>query len=137
MASDWNPAAFAEEMKKSTLPVSAFYLIDSPRGIEACVRELQRLLGPYGEPPHADTAYFREVRDIYEAGREVLNMDVDVPLRWKGHDCRALVRYHSVDTRQYEIELWLPGVIAAEVHGLFSDGRSGFFCAFMPPSFYD
>jgi hypothetical protein len=123
-------------MRQSTQPVSAFFLIDSPQAIETCIRELERL-APYGMPPLSDSAYIGEVRDIYAAGRDVLNVDLKVQLRWNGQEYPALVRCHSVDPGRYEIELWLPGVIANDARGMFSDGKRGFFCAFMPPAFYD
>jgi hypothetical protein len=49
----------------------------------------------------------------------------------------AGLRCHYFDKGRYEIELWLPGVIANDIADKFSDGQKGFFCAFMPPAFYD
>jgi hypothetical protein len=69
--------------------------------------------------------------------RDVLNFDHDIPLRWKGEQYRALLRCHSLGDGRYEVELWLPCVVANDASDMFKGGREGFFCAFMPPSFYD
>jgi hypothetical protein len=129
--------AFRQSMRHTTTPVSAFFLIDSLNAITRCFQELHRLLSPYGMPVLVDSSYFRCVRQIYEDGREVLNVDHDVELTWRVTKHLSLLRCHSVDKGRYEIELWLPGVVANEVSDQFSDGYKGFFCAFMPPSFYD
>lgn len=136
MSSGWNPEAFADEMSRGTFPVSAFFLIDSAEAIETCARELERL-APYGMPGLADSDYFRELRAAYAAGREVIGrVYFQVLLRWDGCEYGAAIRYHSFDQGRYEVELVLPGVIANDARKMFSDGHRGFFCGFMPPSFY-
>jgi hypothetical protein len=136
MASGWDPYAFAEQMKRSTSPVSAFFLIDSLGAIAKCVQELARLT-PYGMPCMKESTYFLRVREIYESGEEVINFDREVTLHWKSKDYLAYIRCHFFDKGRYEIELWLPGVIANDAREMFKDGREGFFCGFMPPAFYD
>jgi hypothetical protein len=132
----WDPIAYAETMKKSASPVSAFFLIDSLNAIPKCKHWLA-LLKPYAMPDMEHSKYFDDVREIYESGREVINFDHDFRLSWKDKDLQGLLRCHFVDKGRYEIELWLPGVIANEVADQFSDGHEGFWCAFMPPMFYD
>jgi hypothetical protein len=136
MNGGWKPKAYAEEMRRSTRPVSAFFLIDSLGAIAMCKQWLS-LLAAYNMPRLEDLDYFARVRDIYESGAKVMNVDYDFTLRWNNQQYSAMMRCHFVDKGQYEIELWLPGVIANEIAGNFTDGHRGFFCAFMPPGFYD
>jgi hypothetical protein len=134
--SGWDPIAHAEKMRKSTWDVSAFFLIDSLNAFSKCTQWLS-LLKPYNMPDMEHSQYFNDVREIYESSREVMNFDYDFELFWENREFPAKLRCHFVDKRKYEIELWLPGVIANEVADKFKDGREGFFCAFMPPAFYD
>ena len=71
--SGWDPVAYAETMKKSTLPVSAFFLIDSPDAFLKCKQWLA-LLKLYDMPDLEHSKYFGDVREIYEAGREVIKV---------------------------------------------------------------
>lgn len=136
MKRSWDPVAYAETMKKSTSPVSAFFLIDSLDAIPRCKQWLA-LLKPYNMLDMEHSKYFDDVREIYESGREIINFDHDFRLHWQDKDLQGLLRCHFVDKGRYEIELWLPGVIANEIADKFNDGHNGFFCAFMPPMFYD
>jgi len=131
----WDPKAYAEENKRSTSPVSAFFMIDSFEAIRKCVEELGRL-GKYGMPDMRESTYFSEIARIFGSGRTVRNFDQDVTFHWEGQDIPGVIRAHSLDAG-LEIEVWIPGVIAADAAGMFKDGREGFFCAYMPPSFYD
>ena len=127
----WDPAAHAEIMKtRVSPPVSAFFLIDSPEAIQKCIQWLS-ILQRYGMPDLSDSQYFRDVLEIFNSGRQIINFDYDFPLVWQGKEIMEKLRCHSVDRGRYEIELWLPGVLANEIADHFSDGRSGFFCAFM------
>ena len=132
----WNPVAYAQKMRKSTFPVSAFFLLDSPGAFSKCKQWLS-LLEPYGMPSMADSRYFNDVYEIYQADKVVINFDFDFKLYWRGSEFGELLRCHFVGKGKYEIELWLPGVIADELADKFRDGHEGFFCAFMPISFYD
>jgi hypothetical protein len=116
--------------------VSAFFLIDSPEAIQKCIKWLS-LLKPYNMPSMEDSPYFKSVREIYESGRSVTNYDYNFTLLWEKQKCSAMLRCHFIDTGRYEIELWLPGVIANDIADMFRDGHEGFLCAFMPPLFYD
>jgi hypothetical protein len=136
MKGGWDPNAYAEQMKRSTMPVSAFFLIDSLEAIAMCEQWLS-LLGAYNMPSMEDSDYFASVREIYESGAKVMNVDYDFTLHWKDQQYSAMLRCHFFDKGQYEIELWLPGVIANDIGDKFADGHAGFFCAFMPPGFYD
>jgi hypothetical protein len=136
MKSGWDADAYAEQMKRSTRPVSAFFLIDSLDAIETCTRWLEHLT-TYNMPHMEDSPYFKQVREIYESEQNVMNVDDSFTLLWESQTYPAGLRCHSVDKGRYEIELWLPGVIANAVADLFADGHKGFFCAFMPPAFYD
>lgn len=136
MSRSWDAAAYAEQMKQSTSPVSAFFLIDSPEAIERCTRWLEYLT-TFNMPRMEGSPYFRQVRAIYEAQQEVMNVDHSFTLVWEKQAYPAGLRCHSVDKGRYEIELWLPGMIANAIVDRFADGREGFFCAFLPPAFYD
>jgi hypothetical protein len=136
MKGGWDPDAYAEEMKRSTSPVSAFFLIDSLEAISMCKQWLS-LLRAYNMPSIEDSRYFKSVREIYESGKDVVNFDYDFTLRWENQEYPAMLRFHFVDKGRYEVELWLPGVIANDIADMFADGLQGFFCAFMPPAFYD
>jgi hypothetical protein len=134
--SEWNPIAYAKKMRRSTSAVSAFFLIDSLEAIQKCIQWLS-LLRPYHMPDMENSRYFKDVHEIYEAGRVVMNFDCEFKLLWENKDYPGRLRCHFVDKGRYEIELWLPGVLANEVADKFTDGHDGFFCAFMSPAFYD
>lgn len=133
----WDPRAYAEKMRKSVSPpVSALFMIDSLEAIQKCVQWLS-ILKPYGLPDLTDSPYFKEVRKIYLTGRVVKNFDYDFALVWHDQKIEEKLRCHYFDNGQYEIELWLPGVLANEIADHFCDGHAGFFCAFMSHAFYD
>jgi hypothetical protein len=134
--SGWDPLVYAQEMRKSTSPVSAFFLIDSLEAIAKCMQWLS-ILDAYNTASSEHLRYFDDVRDNYASGRKVINFDHDFKLNWKDKELSGVLRCHSVDVGRYEIELWLPGVIANELADNFGDGRGSFFCAFLPPLFYD
>ena len=135
--SKWDPIAHAEAMKKTTSPpVSAFFLIDSLESIQRCVQWLS-ILKRYHMPDMENSQYFKDVREIVAAGKVVTNFDYDFSLTWQGKEYSEKLRCHFFDKGQYEIELWLPGMLANEIADKFSDGHAGFFCAFMSHAFYD
>ena len=134
--SRWDPIAHAEKMRKSTWDVSAFFLIDSLNALSKCTQWLS-LLKSYNTPDMEHSQYFIDVREIYQSGKEVINFDYDFELIWENKSFPAKLRCHFVEKGKYEIELWLPGVIANDVADKFKDGHEGFWCAFMPPAFYD
>jgi hypothetical protein len=113
-----------------------FFLIDSLQAISTCKQWLS-LLGAYNMPGVEDSPYFDSVREIYESGKKALNFDYSFKLLWENQEYGAVLRCHFFDKGQYEIELCLPGVIANEIADRFKDGHEGFWCAFMPPAFYD
>lgn len=131
----WDAKATAERNKRSTLPVSAFFLIDSREAMRKCIEQLSRLR-EYGFPDMAGSGYFEEVWEIFESKRVVRNFDHRVAFQWQGQEHPGVIRAHTSEAG-LEIELWLPGVIAADAAGMFSDGRTGFFCAFQTPAYYD
>lgn len=134
--SDWDQAAYAVEMGRKTSPVSAFFLVDSLEAVDRCLAWLDALKS-YGLPEPAISAYLDEVRQIYREHRQVINFDHAFELSWQNQHLSARLRCHYIKRGQYEIELWIPGVIASEIKAQFQDGHSGFMCAFMPPAFYD
>jgi hypothetical protein len=135
--SEWNPVAYAEMMRKSTSPpVSAFFLIDSLEAIQRCIQWLS-ILKPYNMPDMKNSQYFKDVHEIYESSKVIMNFDYDFSLLWQGKEYPEKLRCHFFDKGRYEIELWLPGVVANEVADKFTDGHEGFFCAFMSHAFYD
>jgi hypothetical protein len=135
--SKWDPMAHAEMMKKRTSPpVSAFFLIASLEAIQRCIQWLS-ILKPYNMPDMEDSQYFKDVREIYKSGKVIMNFDYDFTLLWQDKEYPEKLRCHFFDKGQYEIELWLPGVVANEVADKFRDGHEGFFCVFMSHAFYD
>lgn len=133
----WDPHAYAEKMRKSVSPpVSAFFMIDSLESILKCVQWLS-ILKPYGLPDLTNSQYFNEVQKIFAEGQVVRNFDYDFTLVWHDQKIEEKLRCHYFDKGQYEIELWLPGVVADEIADHFRDGHTGFFCAFMSHAFYD
>ena len=134
--SRWDPVAYAEMMKKSTHTVSAFFLIDSLEAIQRCIQWLS-ILKTYNMPDMEESQYFKDVREIYKSGEVIMNFDYDFTLLWQGKEYPEKLRCHYFDKGRYEIELWLPGVVANEVADKFKDGHEGFFCAFMSHAFYD
>jgi hypothetical protein len=132
----WDPHVFADHNRKSTALVSAFFLLDSLEAISKCTQWLS-LLKPYNMPDMEHSQYFDAVREIYETGKQVVNFDHEFKFYWENQELQGFLRCHFFDQGRYEIELLLPGVIANEVADAFKDGQEGFFCAFMPPQFYD
>lgn len=132
----WDPHIFADHNRKSTALVSAFFLVDSLEAIPKCIQWLS-VLKPYDMPDMEDSQYFDQVREIYETGKQVVNFDYEFKFSWENQELQGFLRCHFFDQGRYEIELLLPGVIANEVADAFKDGQEGFWCAFMPPQFYD
>lgn len=127
---------FAEHNRKSTSPVSAFFLIDSRSSISKCIQWLS-LLKSYNMPDMEDSKYFNDVREIYELEKKVTNFDYEFKLIWRNQELQAFLRCHFIEQGKYEIELLLPGIIADEISDKFKDGKDGFCCSFMHPMFYD
>jgi hypothetical protein len=136
MQDGWDQTAYAEKMKKSTWDVSAFFLIDSLEAFSRCTQWLS-ILKPYNMPDMEHSQYFNDVLEIYKSGRDVINFDYDFVLFLGKKEFKQRLRCHSAGKGKYEIELWLPGVIANEIADKFKDGHEGFYCKFMPPAFYD
>ena len=126
---------YAEENKQKTLPVSAFFLIDSLDAIEKCKEKLA-ILKRYNMPNIEDLSFFEKVYEIYEAEKEELHFIKVFKLRWGNEEYPARLRLSFLDKGRYEIELWIPGVIANDAQDMLGDGYNGFFCGFMPPAFY-
>ena len=90
----WDPFAYAEMMKKSTSPpVSAFFLIDSLEAIYKCMQWLSNLK-PYNMPDMENSQYFKDVYEIYESGKVVINFDHDFSLVWQGKEYPEKLRCH-------------------------------------------
>src|SRR6476620_7486258 len=82
MKSGWDADAYAEQMKRSTSPVSAFFLIDSLEAIATCTHWLAHLTA-YNMPSMQDSPYFKKVRAIYESQQAVMNVDDSFTLLWE------------------------------------------------------
>jgi hypothetical protein len=136
LQSGWNPIEIAEKMRRSTSDVSAFFLIDSLKSIQKCIQWLA-LLKSYHMPDMKDSRYFKDVHEIYQSGKKIMNFDYEFKWLWRETDYPGRLRCHFLDKGRYEIELWLPGMLGNEIADKFKDGHEGFFCAFMPPAFYD
>lgn len=125
-----------EENKQSELPVSAFFLLDSVDAIERCRRAVISLTDCSLDSEN-DRAFFDTVRQKILSRSQLLNYDHLFSTEWHGRTLQVVLRVHSVDAETYEVELWLPGVVANDRESEFGDGKEAFFCAFMPPAFYD
>ena len=126
---------YVEKNKQSTLPVSAFFLIDSLDAIEKCIEKLS-ILKRYNMPNIEDSGYFENVCEIFKSKKDVWRYDKDVKLSWDNKEYPAKVRFNC-RRGTYEIELWIPGVIANDAKDMLGDGRDGFWCIFMPPQFFN
>jgi hypothetical protein len=134
--SNWNSKEYADQMRKSTEYVEALFFIDSFNDIDRCI-ELLAPLRTHGLPDMHGSPYFDKIRAIYQEDKKVINFDYDFNLTWAGKIFKGFLRCQYVESGKYEIELIIPGVIANEMADGFKDGYEAFFCAFMPPAFYD
>jgi len=137
--SDWQGRLrdLQEELRQSPNPVSVFFLLSSPRKVEPMVQRLGALRS-FGTTQS-------QIVDIANAVTEALeqqpltpefrkqcemSFEVDGELR-KGGFCYI----RNIPGAGLEVEVTLPGIIASLAVG-FIDNTSGFWTAFMPPSFY-
>lgn len=64
-----------------------------------------------------------------------LEFDVPAP-NYPTRRAPGCLTIRAIAGRGFEAELVLPGIVAANASGLTGDGLDGFFCAFLPPTFY-
>ena len=55
----------------------------------------------------------------------------------KKYQSIELIGADYLDDGKYEMEYWIPGVIAHDAKAFLGDGKSGFYCEFLPMFFYD
>ncbi len=68
----------------------------------------------------------------------MINYDHHFTYHWNNQEHPILLRVHSFQPRQYEVELQIPGLIADSLAEGFGKGTDEkFFCAFMSHAFYD
>lgn len=124
-----------ERLRSSLDPVSAFYLVDSQVAINAMLAKAAAL-GPFGVSGE-------QLAAIGEAAAEWVRHRAPAPsaprqlwleFRVEGRAKQGLVEFADVPGRGIEVQVILPGLVAATAPGFLADG---FWCAFMPPSFYD
>jgi hypothetical protein len=136
---DWSSKLQAE-LRASSSPVSAFFLIDSSEAITRMMDKLGLLI-----PSGATTEQLGVVETIVRRASENGAVEADFKERFTFEYnlkvtnfgiVKGCLTIRNIPGRGLEAELILPGVLAASIAGLLGDGRDGFFCAFMPPSFY-
>jgi hypothetical protein len=124
-----------EGLRGSSSPVSAFFLIDS----ESAARRMADKLGclaAYGVTADQVRAISELVADLMRQFRPEDEFEQRYKLSFAaGNEPRiGLFQIRNAPGRGFEVELILPGIVAATADGFLDDG---FWCAFMPPSFYD
>jgi hypothetical protein len=122
------------ELRSSLNPVSAFFLVDSDAALTRLAEKLRCLL-PYGVSDEQVgevaevVARLRARHRPEDDFRERVRLDFRV-----GEDARpGFVEVRGAPGHGLEVEVILPGVVASSAAGFLVDG---FFCGFMPPSFY-
>lgn len=127
----------AEEMRGSTLPVSAFFLVTSSQSVNLMVQRL-RALCEFGvttdqiaeiERTVARALRYRSTSHDYLT-KCALRFQVDGEF-YTGDVCNI----RNMPGKGFEVEIAIPGIIASKTSG-FIDNQSGFWTAFLPVSFY-
>lgn len=126
-----------EELRGSSTPVSAFFLITSSESISLMVQRLHTLCS-FGVTAKqvdaiADTVtdallHYTPDNDYYR--RCELQFQVNDEC-FTGEFCYI----RNIPGKGFEVEVTLPGIIASSACG-FVDNKNGFWTAFMPPGFY-
>lgn len=123
-----------QRLRSNLDPVSAFYLVDSPVGVDRMFDKLAGLtaFGASAEDLAALRASTSEwlrtrARTASSPWQMLFGLRIEGEARW------GMAEFADVPGRGVEVQLILPGRVATAL-GLQEDG---FFCAFMPPSFYD
>jgi hypothetical protein len=127
--------ALRTRLRSSLDPVSAFYLVDSPTAIEQMLAKATAL-EPFGLTP-VNLAAIRATTAEWLSNRSPpASFPCQIWLEFKaeGQIKPGLVKFAYVPSRGVEVQLILPGVVAANAPGFLVDG---FWCVFMPPSFYE
>lgn len=122
------------QLRSSLDPVSAFYLLDSPASIDRMLAKAASL-GPFGVTAEQLAAvraaageWLKRRAPTATAPRQIwLEFQVNGEIR------RGLVEFADRPGQGIEVQVILPGVVAATAAGFLVDG---FWCAFMPPTFY-
>jgi hypothetical protein len=124
-----------QELRGSLSPVSSFFLVDSEA---ALVRLSEKLacLSDYGvtaEQARAMVGLVARLRSRYRPEDE-FEERLDLEFLVGSEHRFGLFQVRGAPGHGLEVELILPGVVASSAPGFLTDG---FFCGFMPPSFYD
>jgi hypothetical protein len=128
-----------QELRTSTKPVSAFFLLTSPDRIPLLIAKLQPLRDAGITDPQikaiADLA--TDLFSRYTPADDFQESVSDLWYEVKGERCWGRIQIRNVPGHGFEVELELPGILAANTPELRGDGYTGFWTEFMPPAFYD
>ena len=141
MADNWPDVRqrMQEEARTSTNPVSAFFLLTSPERIPLLVEKLRSLLN-YGITDQQIQAVAELVADLFRRYTHKTDFQEHGPvLGFTIEDklCSGRIQIRNAPGHGFEVELGLPGIVAANTPEFLGDGYTGFWTAFMPPAFYD
>jgi hypothetical protein len=118
-------------LRSSLEPVSAFYLLDSQAAIDRMLGKVAAL-GSFGVSTQQLVTLRATAVDWLRGCGSIgqLNLDFQVD----GEVRPGFVKFANLPSWGVEVELILPGLVAATAPEFLVEG---FWCAFMPPSFYD
>ena len=124
-----------QELRGSLSVVSAFFLVDSDAALTRLREKLGCLLD-YGVTADQVHEMVAVVADVRRRHRPEDEFEQRYMLEFRvGADRQAgCFQVRGAPGHGFEVELILPGIIASNARGFLEDG---FFCGFMPPSFYD
>ena len=122
-------------LRSSLDPVSAFFLVDSQVALARLRGKLECLSG-YGVSAEQAAGLVELVVKVQQRPRTEGAPSERVTLHFAAAGQRRVGDFavREAPGHGWEVELVLPGVIGSSAPGFLDNG---FFCAFMPPSFYD
>jgi hypothetical protein len=139
---DWADKLAAEH-RENTLPVSVFFLITSADSIAQMASKLEALQNwgvTIGQIEFI-TAVANEVyrhhapADPIELRIRNLWFAVGDP-DWPDGRRPGALTIRNVAGKGFEVELEVPGIVAAQASNFRGNGTDGFFCGFLPPALY-
>jgi hypothetical protein len=127
------------EGRTTGAPVSAFMLLSSPKDVPILVAKLLMLRNAGVTESQiqaiADLAFElferRTPQDEFHEAVNDLWYTVEGERRW------GRMQIRNAPGHGFEVELELPGIVAASLSGFLGDGHNAFWTAFLPPAFYD
>jgi hypothetical protein len=128
-----------QEHRTSTKAVSAFFLLSSANRIPLLVEKLASLRR-YGITEEQVRAIADLAADLFRRYTPADDFQETVSDLWcqVGEErCYADLQIRGVEGHGFEVELRLPGIVAASTPELLGDGYTGFWTEYMPIAFYD